>query len=122
MGNQLRHGYVKQLEDKGLLTSKHVFLVKNIEKHPDAQYWVPMQGDSMTGFLSGSHEWKYIGVKGTKKVVELLKKVDKAQKDIVGVKRVNIEPAMDDVDVNLEELGLQLQKKKQPEKEEVTAS
>ena len=91
--------------EDGKVNNRHLFLVKNLEKHPDKQYWVPVPGTVIAMFLSGDHEWKYLGPAGSKAVKAKLEEIDRAQTHIVGPQQVEV---IDDyrVDLPLNELGL----------------
>jgi len=71
--------------EEGKVNDNHTFIVRNTEKAFDKQYWTPIPGSVITGFLSGSHEWKYVGPSNSAGTYEFLAKLDEAQKGIVGI-------------------------------------
>lgn len=91
--------------EAGKVNDKHIFLVKDLEKKLERQYWVPVPGSVISMFVTGGHEWKYLGPSNSPAVKAKLAQIDKAQSHIVGEQD---EPEVEnfEVDLDLDELGL----------------
>lgn len=91
--------------EEGKVNDNHTFLVKDLEKKPERQYWVPVPGSVISMFVTGAHDWKYLGPSDSPAVKAKLAEIDKAQKHIVGEQS---KPEVEDFQVELElsDLGL----------------
>lgn len=101
-----RSAILERLEREGKTGNDYVFLVRNIEKREDKQYWVPVSGGVIASFISGSHEWKALGPAKSKKVRELIAEIDRAQAHIVGEKKRPDDDDSFEPLVGLDDLGL----------------
>jgi hypothetical protein len=91
--------------EAGKVNNNHLFLVKDLEKKLERQYWVPVPGSVISMFVTGGHDWKYLGPSNSPAVKAKLAEIDKAQSNIVG-EQAAIEVENFEVALDLEELGL----------------
>lgn len=91
--------------ETGKVNDGHLFLVKDLEKKLDEQYWVPVPGSVISMFVTGGHDWKYLGPGNSPAVKAKLAQIDKAQAHIVGEQK-SPEVENFEVDLDLAELGL----------------
>lgn len=91
--------------ETGKVNNDHTFLVRDLEKRTEKQYWVPVPGSVISMFVTGSHDWKYLGPANSPAVKAKLAEIDKAQSHIVGEQE---QPEVEnfEVDLSLSELGL----------------
>lgn len=91
--------------ETGKVNDNHLFLVKDLEKKPEKQYWVPVPGSVISMFVTGSHDWKYLGPNNSPAVKAKLAEIDAAQAHIVGEQKAP-EVMNFEVDLDLSDLGL----------------
>jgi len=91
--------------EAGKVNDGHIFLVKDLEKKVERQYWVPVPGSVISMFVTGGHDWKYLGPANSPAVKAKLAEIDKAQSHIVGEQEA---PEIEnfEVELDLDELGL----------------
>lgn len=91
--------------EEGKVNDAHLFLVKNLEKRPEKQVWVPVPGSVISMFVTGSHDWKYLGPRDSQAVKDKLAEIDRAQGHLVGEQS---KPEVDDfeTELSLADLGL----------------
>jgi hypothetical protein len=106
MNRQQRQALLIRLEDEGKTNENHTFLVKSTEKRKEKQYWVPVSGAVISMFLSGDHEYRYLGPSESLAVKTKIAEIDLAQAHIVG-ERTSQKADSFVVDVDLEDLGLE---------------
>lgn len=70
--------------ESGKVNDNHLFLVKNIEKREEKQFWIPVPGSVISMFVCGGHEWRYLGPKNSQAVKQRIAEIDKAQEHIMG--------------------------------------
>lgn len=92
--------------EEGKVNKNHLFLVKNLEKAERLQYWVPVPGTVIAGFLSGDHDYRYIGNVKDPIIGPLLEKLDELQSCIVGVLEPEKAPNVD-IDALIDEIRQQ---------------
>ena len=90
--------------ESGKVNDRHVFIVKNLEKRKEKQYWVPVPGAVISQFVTGGHDWRYLGPRDSEAVKAKIAEIDRAQTHIVGEQK---KQAVDDfeIDMALSDLG-----------------
>lgn len=77
--------------EEGKVNDGHLFVVRNREKRPEVQYWVPVTGSQILSFASGSHDWKYLGPAGKPSTKAKLAKIEEDQAPMMGVRQYDPE-------------------------------
>lgn len=105
MSRTQRDRIINKLEAEDKVNDKHVFLVRNLEKREDKQYWAAVPGSVMSMFVTGSHEWHYLGPRNSEAVNKKIAEINAAQAHIVGEKKQDTVDTYE-VELELSDLGL----------------